>query len=79
MLISSTAVKAQYPDALATMLVTDKALLSQVSVARLSDGNEGNGSPAIFEFRRSDSITTPLNRPLQLEYQLLGTAQAAVD
>jgi hypothetical protein len=47
----------------------------QVSVTAIANGNEANGSPAVFRFSRTDSTTDPLS----VSYRLLGTAQAGSD
>ena len=47
----------------------------QVSVTAIANGNEANGSPAIFRFSRTGSTTDPLS----VSYRLLGTAQAGSD
>jgi hypothetical protein len=47
----------------------------QVSVTAIANGNEANGSPAMFRFSRTGSTTDPLS----VSYRLLGTAQAGSD
>jgi len=47
----------------------------QVSVTAIANGNEANGSPAVFRFSRTGSTTAPLS----VSYRLLGTAQAGSD
>jgi len=47
----------------------------QVSVTAITNGNEADGSPAIFRFSRTGSTTDPLS----VSYRLLGTAQAGSD
>ena len=48
---------------------------TQVSVTAIANGNEANGSPAVFRFSR----TGPTTDPLSVSYRLLGTAQAGSD
>jgi hypothetical protein len=47
----------------------------QVSVTAIANGDEANGSPAVFRFSRTGSTTDPL----AVSYRLLGTAQAGSD
>jgi hypothetical protein len=47
----------------------------QVSVTAIANGNEADGSPAVFRFSRTGSTTDPLS----VSYRLLGTAQAGSD
>jgi hypothetical protein len=42
----------------------------QVSVTVVANGNEADGSPAMFRFSRTGSTTDPLS----VSYRLLGTA-----
>jgi Ca2+-binding RTX toxin-like protein len=46
-----------------------------VTVTAIANGNEADGSPAIFRFSRTGSTTAPLS----VSYRLLGTAQAGSD
>jgi hypothetical protein len=46
-----------------------------VSVAAIANGDEANGSSAVFRFSRSGASTDPLS----VSYRLLGTAQAGSD
>ncbi len=46
-----------------------------VTVAAIANGDEANGSPAVFRFSRSGATTDPL----AVSYRLLGTAQAGSD
>jgi hypothetical protein len=47
----------------------------QVSVTAIANGDEANGSPAVFRFSRTGSTTDPL----AVSYRLMGTAQAGSD
>ena len=47
----------------------------QVSVIAIANGNEADGTPAVFRFSRTGSTTDPLS----VSYRLLGTAQAGSD
>jgi len=47
----------------------------QVSVAAIANGDEANGSPAVFRFSRTGGATDPLT----VSYRLLSTAQAGSD
>jgi hypothetical protein len=49
--------------------------IPKVSVTAIANGDEANGSPAVFRFSRTGSTTDPL----AVSYRLLGTAQAGSD
>jgi hypothetical protein len=56
-------------------LLAEMVSIPQVSVTAIANGDEANGSPAVFRFSRTGSTTDPL----AVSYRLLGTAQAGSD
>jgi len=50
-------------------------MASVISVIAIANGKETDGSPAVFSFSRTGDTNTPLN----VSYQLFGTAQAGSD
>ena len=50
-------------------------MASVISVIATANGKETDGSPAVFSFSRTGDTNTPLN----VSYQLFGTAQAGSD
>ena len=49
--------------------------LPAISVIAITNGDEADGSPAVFEFKRTGDTSAPLT----LNYRLYGTAQAGSD
>lgn len=57
------------------LLAVEQAVLPQVSITATANGNEADGSPVVFSFRRTGDTAATLS----IGYRLFGTAQAGSD